>query len=64
MSKFSNILVGGDSFSSQDYKVLKYDIISKIDKGKAEYNKTKKYTCWPELLAFHYKANLKNLSNL
>lgn len=64
MSKFSNILVCGDSFSVPDYKVLKYDVISKIDKEKADYNKLLAYTCWPELLASHYKANLKNLSNL
>lgn len=63
MSKFSNILVCGDSFSSPDYKVLKYDVISKIDKEKADFNKLLAYTCWPELLASHYKANLKNLSN-
>ena len=64
MSKFSNILVCGDSFSVPDYKLLKYDILSDVDKEKAMFNKAKGYTCWPELLAFHYKANLKNLSNL
>lgn len=63
MSRFSNILVCGDSFSSPDYKVLKYDVISKIDKEKAKHNKSLEYTCWPELLAAHYKANLKNLSD-
>jgi len=64
MSKFSNILVCGDSFSSPDYKVLKYDIISKFDKEKAEYNKLLSYTCWPELLGNYYNAKVKNLSNL
>lgn len=63
MSKYSNILVCGDSFSVPDYKILEWDLLFKFNKEKAEFNKTKRYICWPELLAEHYKVKCKNLSN-
>ena len=62
MSKFSKILVCGDSFSVQDYKLMKYEKISVFDKEKAEYNKTKQYVCWPDLVAKHYDVKVINLS--
>ena len=62
MSKYSNILVCGDSFSVPDIKILDWKQLKFYDLEKAEFNKSKQYTCWPELLAEHYNAECKNLS--